>query len=136
MQDISNFINAEHFDDIFIIVDFNDDTFKGRFFNIFEIQMLDHSLSFCDVIHLNASSFTYINQNSSAAANWLDHIVCSNSELVSQLKILYDDSLNDHMPIYCEIAIPCNNSETNLQDQHSENYHNKFGSNQKLTGGF
>ena len=29
----------------------------------------------------------------------------------------------DHIPIYCEVAIPCINSETNLQDQHSEKFH-------------
>ena len=79
-------------DDILIIGDFNADPFKGRFFNIFESQMVDHSLSFCDVIQLPASSFTYISQNSSATTSWLDHIARSNPQLVSQIKILYGDA--------------------------------------------
>ena len=33
---------------------------------------------------------------------------------------MYGDALDDRHPIYCEVAIPCINSETNLQDQHSE----------------
>ena len=83
--------------------------------------MVDHSLSSFDVIQLPASSFTYISQNSSATTSWLDHIACSHPQLlVSQIKILFGDALHDHNPVYCEAAIPCYNSETNLQDQHSE----------------
>ena len=81
--------------------------------------MLDYSLSFCGVIHLPASSFTYISQNSSPAISWLDHNLCSNPQIVSQMKILYGDAPHDHIPIYSENAIPCINSEYNLQDQHS-----------------
>ena len=50
LQDISNFINDEPFDDVLRIGDFYADPFRGRFFNIFESEMVDHSLSFCDVI--------------------------------------------------------------------------------------
>ena len=50
LQDISNFIKEKPFDDILVVGDFNADPLKGRFFNIFEGQMVDHSLSFCDVI--------------------------------------------------------------------------------------
>ena len=63
MQGISNFINIVPFDDIFIIGDFNGDPFKVRFFNILESQMLDHSLSFCDVMQMLDFYFTYISQN-------------------------------------------------------------------------
>ena len=59
LQDISNFINNEPFDDILIFGEFNAEPIKGRFFNIFESQMVDHSPSFCNVIQLPASSFTY-----------------------------------------------------------------------------
>ena len=83
-------------------------------------------MSFWDIIQLLASFFTYISQSSSATTSWLDHIACSNPQLVSQIKILYGDALEDHIPIYCEVAIPCINSETNLQDQHSEKFHIKW----------
>ena len=85
--------------------------------------MVDLSLSFSDVIQLPASSFTYISQNSFSTTSWLDHIACSNLQLVSQIKILFEDALHDHIPIYCEVATPCINSETNLQDQHSDKYY-------------
>ena len=78
LQEISYFINDEPFDGILIIGDFNADSFKGRFFNIFESQVVDHSLIFCDVIQLLASYFTYMRQNSFATTSWLDHIACSN----------------------------------------------------------
>ena len=88
--------------------------------------MVDHLLSFCDVIQLSASYFTYISQNSSATTSWLDLIACSNPQLISQIKILYGERLHDHIPIYCKVTITCINSETNLQDQNSENYHTKL----------
>ena len=84
--------------------------------------MLCHSQSFCDVIRLPASSFTYISQNSSATSIWLDHNVCSKPQLVSQIRILYGDTSHDHILTYCEISIPCINPETNLQDQQPEMY--------------
>ena len=71
-------------------------------------------------------SFTCKNQNSSATKSRLDHIVCSNPHLVSQIKILHGDAVYDHIPIYCEVDFPCINWETNLQDQHSEKYHIKL----------
>ena len=85
LLDISNFINDELLDDIFISGDFNADPFKGWFFNIFESQMLDYSRSFCDVIQFPASFFTFMTRNSSALTSWLDHIVCSNPRVFSQI---------------------------------------------------
>ena len=55
LKDISNFNNDEPLDDIYIIGDFNADSFKGRFFKNFESQRLEHSLSFCDVFQLPTS---------------------------------------------------------------------------------
>ena len=48
------------------------------------------------------------------------------SSVYLKIKILYGDTLHDHIPIYCEIAVPHINSEINLQDQHSEKYHVKW----------
>ena len=88
--------------------------------------MIDHPLSFCDVIRRHPSFFTFISENSSATSSWLDHFLYSNPQLVSQIKILYGDTLHDHIPICCEISSPCITSETNLHDQHSEKYHIKL----------
>ena len=120
MQNYSNFIYDKPFDDISIFSDINADAFKGRFFNNFEHQMFAHSLSFCGVMQWPASAPTYQSQNCSATTSWLDHIVYSNPQLVSQIRILYDDTLHDHIPIYYEMTIPRNNLETILQDQNYE----------------
>ena len=60
---------------------------------------------------------------------WFDHIACPNPQFVSQIKILYGDALHDHIPIYCEVAVPCINSEANLHDQHYEKYHMEWDNN-------
>ena len=73
------------------------------------------------LIHI---SRIHITQNSSATTSWLDLIACP--QLFSKIKILNGDPLHDHIPMYCDIAIPCINSKTNLQDQHSEKYHIKL----------
>ena len=77
-------------------------------------------------MQLPASSFSYTRQNISATTSWLDHIVCSNPQLVSQMRILYGDTLQDHIPINCEITDLSINSGTISQDQHPDKLYIKF----------
>ena len=87
-------------------------------------QLRNFPLSACK----NESSSLFHNNLSSqhGTTSYFDHIACTNPQLVSQMKILYGDALHDHIPIYCEVAIPCINSVANLQEQHSEKYHFKW----------
>ena len=87
--------------------------------------MFGRSLSFCDIMHFPASSFTFISQNSSATTSLLDRIICTNPQLVSQIRNFYGDTLHDHFPMYCEFAITCINSQTIVRDQHAVKYYIK-----------
>ena len=49
-------------------------------------------------------------------------MVCSNPQLVSQKKILFGDTLHDHIHLYCESTLSCIFSEIFLHDYLTEKH--------------
>ena len=106
LNDLTNYISDCCFHEIIIMGDCNCDPNKGRFFWELQSMANSHSLLCCDVHTPPASTFKYISLNQSATCIWLDPILTSKKELVCQVKILYRETLYDHIPIYCELVIP------------------------------
>ena len=61
-----------------------------------------HSLHCPGFEQLPSISYTCKSYNS---WSWVDHISCSSSNAVSNLEILYEESGQDHVSIYCELNV-------------------------------
>ena len=99
-------MNDANYSEIIISGDFNCDPTKGRFFNELSDLSSNHGISIYDVVKLPANSFTYISRNNTCSTSWLDHLLTSNDELISNFPIGYDITFVDHLPILFELATP------------------------------
>ena len=65
-----------------------------------------YNLLCSDIDVLPASTYKYISQNQSTTCSLLEIILSSKKEIVSQVKVQYGESFNDHTLIYCELVFP------------------------------
>ena len=105
LAQISNICSENLYDDICIIGDFNCDPIKGRFFQEFSAFASDHSFAMVDINSLPPDSYTYISSNAAVSTSWLDHILASHDDLVSDVSVRYGHSTYDHLPICCELKL-------------------------------
>ena len=106
MSDLSNFCSDEFYDETLLAGDFNCDPHKGRFFAEYNEFANGHSLFLDDINFLPPETYTYISPNSSASTSWLDHVLTSNSDIISDIYVMYGFSFDDHIPIVFQINIP------------------------------
>ena len=106
LADLSNIMNDENYSEIIISGDFNCDPTKGRFFCELSDFSSNHGICIYDVVKLPANSFTYISCNTPCSTSWLDHLLTSNDEIISNFRIGYDKTFVDHLPILFELATP------------------------------
>ena len=92
--------DSEIFEEVVMVGDFNCDSSKGRFFNYFNNMINIYDLSIVDIERLSPDSFTYVSRRDCCATSWLDHVVSSNPNSISNLEILYGQSVEDHIPVY------------------------------------
>ena len=103
---LDNIIKTETYSDLFIVGDFNADPLKGRFFGQLKNFYEENELIPSDIINLPAISYTFVSSNESSSTSFLDHVLCSNSEIISNHEILYGWSVYDHIPICFDITLP------------------------------
>ena len=66
------------------------------------------SLNFCDISNLSPDTYTYISENSSCSTSWIDHILSSDEDMLSEIEVLYGDTFSDHIPIKFKLRMPAN----------------------------
>ena len=113
---LANILTNESFDDIIILGDLNCDPSKGRFYDKLNALVKEFALYPLDISELPASSYTYISHNETASTSWLDHILCSRCSIACNVEILYGITFTDHIPIMCEIRLPCKVEVSALDD--------------------
>ena len=106
LADLGNILEFENFQEVIITGDFNADPNKGRFFNFLEKFSIENSLFISDTAELSDNNYTYISSNSACSTSWLDHILCSSQELISNIQILYGTTFYDHIPLLFDLTIP------------------------------
>ena len=106
MSQLSNICSDEVYDDLVIMGDFNCDPTKGRFFKEFSDFAATHSLIMSDIHNLPLSSYTYISPNCTASTSWLDHVLASRDNLISEISIIYGYTMHDHIPLFCKLSLP------------------------------
>ena len=102
---ISNFVSEETFDEIKIIGEMNCEPGKRKKIHELRSMITFHSMHWVELEQYPSFSYTYVSHNSTASVSWIEHILCSTSNLVSNIEILYGESCQDHIPIYCELNI-------------------------------
>ena len=102
---ISDIISDETSDEIIVSGNKNCDPDKGWYFNELRRMATLHSLHWTDIEKLPPFSYIYVSHNTTASTSWIDHTLCSTSNLGSNLEILYGKSCQDHIPINWELTI-------------------------------
>ena len=95
---LSNILDEEIYSSVCIIGDFNADTTK-RFYKEIKDFAEIYELKIADVEFLPLNSFTYVSSNDHASTSWLDHVMTSNIEILQDIKIYYELSFYDHIPM-------------------------------------
>ena len=106
MATLGNIIENEVFDEVICMGDFNADPNKGRFYSDFQGFCRNNHLHPYDILWMPIDSYTYISANSVCSSSWLDHIICSDTSIISNCSILYGVSFSDHIPISFDLAVP------------------------------
>ena len=106
-------INSSNADALVIAGDMNADKYKSRFYIDLSnfVKML--SLNIVDILYLPIDSFSYISSNEYCSTSWLDHIISSDTNIINNIKILYDISFSDHIPIKFTLKLDLNISIIN-----------------------
>ncbi len=84
--------------------DFNADPNKGRFWEELSIFMNGLNLFLADSV-LPMDSFTYLSP-AHGSTSWLDHVIVSDSVMVSDVNIQYGLSIFDHFPVTFVMHVP------------------------------
>lgn len=100
-------------DRVIMAGDFNADPSKGRFWNELRNFVCTNNLIMCDA-NLSGESFTYLSPAHNSTS-WLDHIVSSQSISVSNVNILYDCVISDHIPVMFSIDM-CVTTDKDVAD--------------------
>ena len=103
---LGNIITTENFHEVCLVGDFNADPNKGRFFSDIVRFAAEFNLHINDISMLPSDSYTYISSNYACSTSWLDHILSSSRDLVSNPKILYGTTVYDHIPVSFNLKVP------------------------------
>lgn len=118
----------ENINKVIIAGDFNADPNRGRYW--YEIiDLVDTlKLEFAD-LNLPIDSYTYLSP-AHGSTSWLDHVL-SSPDLITNVKILYGETISDHVPLLFNCTIPI---EINNLNSYNENIEiNDFVIWEKLT---
>ena len=80
-------------------------------------------MTLADAASLPDDSFTYLSPAHNTTS-WLDHVIASDPNSISNFSILYDKAIYDHFPVYFHIQVPTeisftvnhDSSQINIQD--------------------
>ena len=51
-------------------------------------------------------TFTYVSSNNICSTSWLDHVISSDFDIISNIHVLYGDSFSDHIPLKFDFKLP------------------------------
>ena len=112
LSDLAELMCSESFDEVILTGDFNSGpSSRGTFFQELSNFALAFDLKFADIINLPSDSFTYIGRGTHIPLTWLDHTLTSNLDITNNNSILYDFSVDDHLPISFDITFPKFNTQ-------------------------
>ena len=106
MADLKCILDQKSFDEVVICGDWNCDPNKGRFFQQAMELCGKYDLCMSDVNLLPENSFTYLSNNNACSTSWLDHVSCSTGVEISKIRIMYEISFCDHIPLCFELELP------------------------------
>ena len=52
------------------------------------------------------SSYTYISPNCTASTSWLNHVLASRDNLISEISNIYGHTVHGHVPLFCKLCLP------------------------------
>ena len=126
LSNLNNISVMRDFDNLIMCGDLNADPHKGRFYRelVNHVNMLD--LHIADVSYLPMDSYTFLSSQDCCSTSWLDHVIVSDSSLVSNFKIYYGTTLHDHIPIGCSVRSDFSISTEEENHTPSENFFIKW----------
>lgn len=110
LAQLSEIIQNENYNKIYIIGDFNADPNKGRFYNLLYTFSVQNNLIIADIEMLPYETFTYISPAHNTCG-WLDHILTHNLDLIISTEVLLNYNILDHFPMKINININLNKNK-------------------------
>ncbi len=104
-------IEEQNINKLIIAGDYNADPFKGRFWSELTEFKENTNLIIADQL-LPIESYTYLSP-AHGSTSWLDHVLVSSFDLVENVRIMYGESISDHIPLSFNIVVPENIAFTN-----------------------
>lgn len=111
-------VENETIDKVLIAGDFNADPYKGRFWEELLSFKDDLNLTIADQL-LPIESYTYLSP-AHGSTSWLDHLLVSDMDYVDNIKIMYGETIFDHIPFKFNIKCNSFNSYT-IENDDSQN---------------
>ena len=103
LRELEAAIVALNNSNILCVGDFNADPNRGRLWPLVDTFIRDNNLTVCDLI-LPINSFIYLSPAHNTTG-WLDHIVTSKQINISNVEIMYDESIFDHCPLSFHLCL-------------------------------
>ena len=88
---------------ILCVGDFNADPNRGRLWPLVDTFVRDNNFTVCDLI-LHINSFTYLSPAHNMTG-WLDHIITSKQINISNVKMMNDESIFDHLSLSFHLCL-------------------------------
>ena len=107
LAELSDIIDSEKADYVVIAGDMNCDPHKGRFYSELNNFMQNFNFKLAD-LSLPIDTFTYIGSDQNCCTSWIDHIITSHENLISNINVQYGTSLYDHIPFTFNLTLPTN----------------------------
>ena len=111
LSELGNIYKSSVAENIIMAGDFNCDPNKGRFFKEFSKFVNDFSLNAADIRSLPEDTHTYVSRNNNCSTSWLDHLVVTNTNLVSSISVMYGDTFEDHIPLQFALSLSIESSQ-------------------------
>ena len=101
LANLSTTLDDFNISKVIIIGDMNTHPNRGQYWAELSDFTNDYNFKFADITNLPIDSFTFYS-SANDVVSWIDHILVSDLDIVSNIQIRKDLTISDHFPISCE----------------------------------
>ena len=101
LAEIECVLNELNINNCILLGDFNADPHKGRFWPIFK-RFTDRLSLFIVDLCMPIDTFTYLSPSHNTTS-WLDHVVTTHNDLISNISVGYNMAIYDHFPLSMQL---------------------------------
>ena len=104
LANLSTTLDDLNISKVIIIGDMNTHPNRGQYWAELSDFTSSYNFKFADITNLPIDSFTFYS-SANDVVSWIDHILVSDLDIVSNIQIRNDLTISDHFPISCELGV-------------------------------